>query len=310
MALRCLLVDDSSRFLEAASRLLEGEGLAVAGVASTSVEALARVRELEPDVTIVDVDLNGESGFDLARQLAATSDGPPTRTIMTSTHSESDLAELVALTPVLGFTAKDELSADVIRDVVADRSHGHGCRHEALIYSSTDSLVAAAVPFLRQGLARGEHLLVLLREEGCAVIRQALGEDASRVEFADVHAWYRSPEHALEQYGRYVGDHLGRGAPRVRVVAEVIWPPSTEAADIAGWKRYEARVSVAMAAVPVSFICAYDTRELPEGIIMDAQRTHPVLRTPDGARPSAHYTQPEAFIRALERDVPGLAPRR
>src|SRR5205085_12443604 len=116
VALRCLLVDDSPRFLEAASKLLVGEGLAVAGVASTSAEALARVRELEPDVTIVDVDLNGESGFDLAWQLAARSAGPAaTRTILTSTHSEADFAELVAVTPVLGFTSKSELSADGVR---------------------------------------------------------------------------------------------------------------------------------------------------------------------------------------------------
>jgi CheY-like chemotaxis protein len=310
MTLRCLLVDDSSRFLEAASKLLVGQGLAVAGVASTSAEALARVRELEPDVTIVDVGLNGESGFDLAWQLAAASDGPPTRTILTSTQSESDLAELVAVTPVLGFTTKNELSADAIRDFVADRSHGHGCRHEALVYSSADELAAGAVPFLRQGLARGEDVLVVLREEGCAVLRRALGEDAARIEFADAGAWYRSPDHALEQYGLYLGDHLGRGAPRVRVVAEVIWPPSLAPAGVAGWKRYEAGISVAMASVPVSFICAYNTQELPAGIIVDAQRTHPVLRTADGARPSAHYSQPGAFIRDLERDVPELARRR
>jgi hypothetical protein len=54
----------------------------------------------------------------------------------------------------------------------------------------------------------------------------------------------------------------------------------------------------------VSFICAYDTRELPAGIITDAQRTHPVLRTADGARPSAHYSQPRAFMRDLERIAP------
>jgi CheY-like chemotaxis protein len=310
MGLRCLLVDDSSQFLEAASKLLAGQGLAVAGVASTSAEALARVRELEPDVTIVDVHLDGESGFDLAWQLAATSDGTPTRTILTSTHAESDLAELVAVTPVLGFTPKHELSADVIGDFVADRTHGHGCRHEALVYSSTAELAAGALPFLRHGLARGEHLLVVLREEGRDVLRRALQEDAARIEFADVDAWYRSPEHAFEQYGLYLGDQLGRGAPRVRVVAEVLWPSSSAIVDVAGWKRYEAGISVAMAAVPVSFMCTYDTRELPAEIIMDAQRTHPVLRTADGAWPSPHYSRPGAFIRDLERDVPALPPRR
>jgi CheY-like chemotaxis protein len=60
--LRCLLVDDSPQFLGVASNLLERGGLTVVGVASNSTEALERARELEPDVTIVDVQLGGESG--------------------------------------------------------------------------------------------------------------------------------------------------------------------------------------------------------------------------------------------------------
>jgi CheY-like chemotaxis protein len=309
MALRCLLVDDSRYFLEAASRLLVDQGLGIAGIASTSAEALTRVKELQPDVTIVDVELNGESGFDLAWQLATSSDGPPPRTILTSTHSESDLADLVAVTPVLGFISKDELSADAIRDVLADRAHGRGCRHEALVHSSAEGLAAGTLPFVRQGLSHGDRLLVVLEDEGRDVLRRALGDDAAQVEFADADAWYQSPEHAFQRYSRYFEDHLERGAPRVRVVAEVIWPASSATADVAGWKRYEAGISVAMASVPVSFICAYNSLRLPAGIITDAQRTHPVWRTAEGARPNAHYSQPEAFIRDLDRDVPGPAPR-
>ena len=300
MAYSCLLVDDSTYFLEAASKLLEAQGLAVVGVASTSAEALARVRELEPDVTLVDVDLNGESGFDLAWQLATTSDGSPRRTILTSTRSESDLAELVAVTPVLGFISKDELSAGAICDFIADRNHGRGCRHEALVYSSTDELAAATLPFVQQGLTRGDQLLVVLREAGRTVLREALGGDAAQIEFADAIDWYQSPEDAFQRYDRYLADHLEGGASRVRVVAEVIWPESVATADVAGWKRYEAGISPAMASVPVSFICAYNTQELPADIVMDARRTHPVLRTAEGARPSAHYSEPAVFVRGLE----------
>jgi DNA-binding NarL/FixJ family response regulator len=300
VALRCLLVDDSRRFLEVASKLLVSQGLAVVGEASTAAEALARVWELEPDVAIVDVDLGGESGFDLAWQLAAISDRAPTRTILTSTRSESDFAELVAVTPVLGFISKNELSADAVRDVLADRTHGRGCRHEALVYSSTEEFNAGTLQFVQQGLTRGDRVLVVLREEGRVVLETTLGRDAARLEFADAVGWYRSPEHAFDQYNRYLDDHIDHGAPRVRVVAEVIWPQSTAQADVAGWKRYEAGISVAMASIPVSFMCAYDTRELPAGIILDAQRTHPVLRTAEGARPSAHYSEPGAFVRELE----------
>ena len=66
MPLRCLIVDDSPHFLEAASGLLEREGFAVVGVASTSTEAVQRVQDLEPDVALVDVQLGDESGIDLA----------------------------------------------------------------------------------------------------------------------------------------------------------------------------------------------------------------------------------------------------
>jgi two-component system nitrate/nitrite response regulator NarL len=62
MPLRCLIVDDSPQFLRVARALLEREGIAVVGVASTSAEALRRVEELAPDVTLLDVDLGGESG--------------------------------------------------------------------------------------------------------------------------------------------------------------------------------------------------------------------------------------------------------
>jgi CheY-like chemotaxis protein len=310
MTLRCLLVDDSTYFLEAASKLLEAQGLDVVAAVSTSVEALERVRDLEPDVAIVDVDLNGESGFDLAWQLARTSAGTSTSIILTSTRSESDLAELIAVTPVLGFISKEELSAGAICDFVADGNHGRGCRHEALVYSSTDDLAAGTVPFVQQGLTRGEQLLVVLREAGRTVLQEALGGAAAKIEFADAIDWYQSPEHAFERYGRYLADHLEDGASRVRVVAEVIWPESSATADVARWKRYEAGISPELAAVPVSFICAYNTQELPAEIVMDARRTHPVLRTAEGARPSAHYSQPAAFVRSLEREVPELAPHR
>jgi CheY-like chemotaxis protein len=306
MGLRCLLVDDSTHFLDAASKLLEGQGIAVVGVASTIAEALARVHELEPDVTIVDVDLKGESGFDLAWRLAAT----PTRTILMSSHGESDYAELIAVTPVLGFISKNDLSAEVIRGFLDDRNHGHGCRHEALVYSSADELAERSLPFIREGLARDDQLLVVLREAQRTALERALGEHAARIEFADAVAWYQSPEHAFQQYSRYIDDHLERGAPRVRVVAEVIWPQISATSEVAEWKRYEAGISEAMAAVPVSFICTYNAQELPAGIVTDAQRTHPVLRTAEGARPSAHYSEPGAFVRGLERDVPEWSPRR
>jgi CheY-like chemotaxis protein len=117
MPTRCLIVDDNDAFLAAARTLLERQGLTVAGVASTSAEALRDVETLRPDLVLVDVSLGPESGLDLARQLV---DEPSqaARVILISTRSETELSELVALSPALGFLSKSDLSADAIRGLL------------------------------------------------------------------------------------------------------------------------------------------------------------------------------------------------
>jgi CheY-like chemotaxis protein len=85
MRLRCVIVDDSPAVLRAASELLEGEGIAVVGVAATGEEAVRVMEELTPDVMLVDIDLGPESGFELARRLVHTRNGDRSRTILIST---------------------------------------------------------------------------------------------------------------------------------------------------------------------------------------------------------------------------------
>jgi DNA-binding NarL/FixJ family response regulator len=114
MTLRCLIVDDSPTVLRAASELLDRQGVAVVGVAATGDEAMRLARELEPDVVLVDIDLGSESGFDLARRLVETPDTAGMRSILISTHDETDLADLIAASPALGFVNKSDLSAKAI----------------------------------------------------------------------------------------------------------------------------------------------------------------------------------------------------
>jgi DNA-binding NarL/FixJ family response regulator len=116
VALRCLIVDDSDEFLASARRLLSAQSLDVVGVASSGAETLRLAVELRPDVALVDVHLGEEDGLELARQLAEQA--PSTRIVLISTHSEDDLAELLAGTPAAGFLAKTALSAAAIAELV------------------------------------------------------------------------------------------------------------------------------------------------------------------------------------------------
>lgn len=113
MALRCLIVDDNKLFLDGARGFLEREGIEVAGAASSTSEALRLVEELEPDVTLVDIDLGDEDGFELAKMLAARSS-----VILVSTHAEEDLAQLIEVSPAIGFLAKAQLSARAILELL------------------------------------------------------------------------------------------------------------------------------------------------------------------------------------------------
>lgn len=118
VALSVLIVDDSRPYLEVARRLLERQGLAVVGTASTGAEAVARVAALHPQVALVDINLAGESGFEVARRLVGT-DPPGTRVILTSTHAEGEYADLIAESPAAGFVAKERLSAEAIRTILS-----------------------------------------------------------------------------------------------------------------------------------------------------------------------------------------------
>ena len=110
MQIRSLIVDDNHHFLAAARLLLEREGVAVVGVASTSAEALRLEKELRPDVALVDIRLGDESGFDLARELPGT-------VILISTYEQSEYAEELAASPAAGFIPKAQLSASAVLHV-------------------------------------------------------------------------------------------------------------------------------------------------------------------------------------------------
>jgi two-component system nitrate/nitrite response regulator NarL len=116
VALRCLIVDDNEEFLDSASRLLSTQGLDVVGRASSGAEAVRLVRALGPDVALVDVQLGDEDGLELTRRLAA--DARETRIILISTHSENELAELIAGSPAVGFLAKAGLGASAIAEML------------------------------------------------------------------------------------------------------------------------------------------------------------------------------------------------
>jgi two-component system, NarL family, nitrate/nitrite response regulator NarL len=120
MRIRCLVVDDSRSFLDAARAVLEREGLTIVGVATTGAEALREAVALRPDLILLDISLGDESGFEVARQLIDDSRTAGVTVILISTHDEADFADLIVESPAAGFVPKSELSASAIRTILEE----------------------------------------------------------------------------------------------------------------------------------------------------------------------------------------------
>jgi DNA-binding NarL/FixJ family response regulator len=115
VTVRCIIVDDSLRFLKAASARLERPGVEVVGTATTSDEAVDTIGLRRPDVVLVDISLGTESGFELAHRLAERSDPP--LVVLISTREEADYAPMIAASPAVGFIPKSRLSVEALREL-------------------------------------------------------------------------------------------------------------------------------------------------------------------------------------------------
>jgi CheY-like chemotaxis protein len=124
--LRCMIVDDNPAFTTIAALVLELDGVAVVATTTSGAEALECLERLRPDVILVDIELGGESGFDLAvaihRHPWVAVPAPPV--ILISAHDERDFADQVAASPASGFLPKWKLSAAAIRKSLAGVAEG------------------------------------------------------------------------------------------------------------------------------------------------------------------------------------------
>ena len=98
----------------------------------------------------------------------------------------------------------------------------HALEHPAFVYRSLDEFVAYAVPFVRQGVADGEPVLGVVGPAELDALRSATGTNGVHLE--DTNAWHPVPATRLRAIHRYVTESLERGAERVRLIGEPLWP--------------------------------------------------------------------------------------
>ena len=136
--IRVYAVDAHPLFLAAVVKAIGARPeLELIGAATSGPDALAGIRALQPDVTVLDLRLPGLNGLELLRRAAA--DGAPTRIVVLSADRESDLVYQALADGAAGYLAKD-IDAAALGDAIVAVARG-----ETVLSPHAQASLAAAI---------------------------------------------------------------------------------------------------------------------------------------------------------------------
>jgi DNA-binding NarL/FixJ family response regulator len=115
-AKRIVIVDDHPLFRKGLEQLIHSDGaFAVCGEAGNAAEAMEVIRELDPDLAIVDLTLPGANGIELIKNIRAEFSKLPI--LVLSMHDESLYALRALRAGAEGYVMKHEAMANVIQAI-------------------------------------------------------------------------------------------------------------------------------------------------------------------------------------------------
>ena len=115
--LRVLIVDDHDLFRSGLRNLLEEQGVHVIGEAGAGQEAVKIVRELAPDVVVMDLNMPGMGGVEATRHISSIA--PLTRVLMlTISDQDNDVIDAI-LAGACGYLLKDSSIQELMQGIRA-----------------------------------------------------------------------------------------------------------------------------------------------------------------------------------------------
>jgi anti-sigma regulatory factor (Ser/Thr protein kinase) len=179
-------------------------------------------------------------------------------------------------------------------------------RHEAVLYRGDDDFLAATAPFVREGIAADQPVMVAVIGRRAEGLRDMLGSDADEVHFVDMAELGHNPARIIPGWRRFIDEHFGEdGASRpTRGIGEPIWL-GRRGPEVVESQLHEALLNLAVEPdTPLWLRCPYDVDALPAAVVNEAHRSHPVLVEAGEYRGSLHYGGASHVGDFFERDLP------
>ena len=180
-------------------------------------------------------------------------------------------------------------------------------RHEAFMWRDADDYASVLTPFVEDGLAAGEAVMVAVVRRHANWLRQSLGTQARKVKFVDMAKLGRNPARIIPAWQKFVDQHSGYGRP-VRGVGEPIWA-GRRPEEILECQLHEALLNLAVdPKIPLWLICPYDLQGLDSSVIKEAHRSHPAIMEGDRYHGNSDYGGAAHVEAMFSTDLPNLGP--
>jgi DNA-binding NarL/FixJ family response regulator len=130
-SIRTLLVDDSREFLRAASQFLAADpNIEIVGKCLSAEEALQQVRNLDPDLILMDLAMPDISGLEATQQIKGQADPP--QVIILTMHDNPEYRQASQAAHADGFVVKSDFGLklvpmirEIFKEQLKDQDQSH-----------------------------------------------------------------------------------------------------------------------------------------------------------------------------------------
>ncbi len=327
MLKRVLIADDSGIARRTICRLMASGGFSVCGEAENGREAIEQARKLRPDLIVLDFSMPIMNGIHAAKVLKQIM--PDVPIILYTSHASSILDQEAFAAGITSVVSKDQETSDLVTEAGAllgvqqegkttfaqraqasfsrakpetvpkednfamssPRMSYHEGDHVCTLFISPEEQLAAAIEYIREGLAQGERCLYVCCDRGADEFRAALKQariavDAEEARGALVlltkHEGHLQggtfdPDRMIAMLQKVLKDALKAGYTGLRAGGDMSWlldeaPGSEKLAE------YEARLNHFFESNHAIGLCMYSVQRMPPAILDHCLATHKFVR--------------------------------